>query len=179
MRDFLELNPVDNEWELDYPCPLNYVLRWEYGAFYLSQRPNYCDRGHWNLICDNWGLAEGIIPFMSQYFMDLEIAKLEVSQWIKLVRHFTQNRQKPGEKEWVKLSHFASQDLDIEICCARGANLIKVEAIALGDPPILDSQDGFPRYYLNDTIAFQETSNWLKHRKLEVALVEISNFSAS
>lgn len=168
MRDYLESTPIDSEWVLDYPLLQNYVYKWEYGAFYLNQRPNYCDQGKRNLICDNWGLAEKRIPFASQYFMDLTIAKLEVHQWIKTIRHFTQNPQEQEPREWAEPVTFTNKNLTlhISIAQAKGSRLVKVEATSLTNPPTLDKQDGFPRYYLCKAIAFEETRNWLKHREL-------------
>jgi hypothetical protein len=54
-----------------------------YTTVWLDPRPVYCDRGHWVAGLDGFPLGLDNADSFPRYFMDLERAKLEMSDWLK------------------------------------------------------------------------------------------------
>lgn len=70
----------DREWTCDkYAC---WYYRIDNCCVWIAARPSYCDRGHW------YANAEGPLhtdhaDSFPRYFMDLERAKSEMSEWLE------------------------------------------------------------------------------------------------
>jgi hypothetical protein len=92
----IEIKDVNNfeeimalEWELDEYN--QYLLRvrcnGHEGYFWMHGRPNYCDRGHWQVQCDYWRNPQGIntldrADLFPRIYMSLESAKDEIARFI-------------------------------------------------------------------------------------------------
>jgi hypothetical protein len=57
-------------------------------VLYMTGRPNYCDRGHWQVICDYYhGSTPGIdtidhADFFPRLYMSLDVAKSEIQKFV-------------------------------------------------------------------------------------------------
>lgn len=69
-----------NEWVLDEHGTLN--LRRGSVLLWIHPRPTYCDRGHYFANVEGIGSIDWADSF-PRYFMDLERAKLEMSEWLE------------------------------------------------------------------------------------------------
>lgn len=69
-----------NEWTLDrWGC---WNLRCGSAWIWMTRRPVYCDRGHWQANVNGVPSLDGQDGF-PRYFMDLERAKLEMEDWLE------------------------------------------------------------------------------------------------
>lgn len=68
------------DWQLDADCCWN--LHVEHIHVWLAPRPAYCDRGHW--LGNVMGIATiDAADAFPRYYMNLERAKLEMSEWLE------------------------------------------------------------------------------------------------
>lgn len=72
-------NQWPGSWQLDeHKC---WILRRAGVFIWIEPRPSYCDRGHWKANVDGIASIDGADAF-PRYYMDLERAKLEMSEWL-------------------------------------------------------------------------------------------------
>lgn len=69
----------DNEWDGDDRC---WSFKIGSAIVQVVPRPPYCDRGHW--LGNVYGVPYiDIQDAFPRYYMDLERAKLEMSEWLR------------------------------------------------------------------------------------------------
>lgn len=141
----------------------------EFGRITLE--PIVSNRGNWR--CTNLftpGKHNKILSLIPLYFFDEDIAKPEISLWIKLAKKFIEIQQnedilffmKPkslyhGKHCIVSIGEFTTTD-----------NIFSGEYVSVIVPPDLepwltvDAHDAFPRFYLSPIHAQLEAEEWLR-----------------
>jgi hypothetical protein len=77
-------------WQLDRTgfLWLRVMLPKEHSAcFFMQPRPNYCDRGHWQVMCDGYWDEHGIntiddAEFFPRLYMSQEVARHEIQRFV-------------------------------------------------------------------------------------------------
>jgi hypothetical protein len=77
------------EWDLDKDGYFNLSVEVNdcKAFFFIQPRPNYCDRGHWFVMCDFFTNSEGIntldhADLFPRPYMSLSVAKDEIQRFI-------------------------------------------------------------------------------------------------
>lgn len=101
---------------------------WEWlsrGVFASIQpRPHYCDRGHWIARVSGLGDIDNSDAF-PRYYMDLERAKVEMSEWLEW--RLSQNQQGAYERYAGKATAIA--DLAMHIAALHGLELLQPQEL--------------------------------------------------
>lgn len=85
---------ADKTWYADFPVEVNGVKGvWK---IWLTQRPGYCDRGRWSVGVDGiYSSPPDEQEGFPRYYFDLETAKYEMREWVKMRTEILANRKKP------------------------------------------------------------------------------------
>jgi hypothetical protein len=71
---------IEGEWQLDeHGC---WNLRLGGAWVWLTKRPAYCDRGHWQANVEGIATIDPADSF-PRYYMSLDVAKIEMMAWLE------------------------------------------------------------------------------------------------
>jgi hypothetical protein len=169
------------QWQLDPETfRESYDLTLPYGVATLEKWIG--DRGNWRLTFNIRGPVAGILRFTSNmYYFDLALAQAEVESWIALGESQPSFAGKDAKLQtdldqidWEPELHFrTAQLLPGKLCIVslvEWLNPVSFWMVSLAIPfgveshLHVDSDDRFPRWYISESVAKQETIAWLHKR---------------